>query len=82
VRQHQIALQLGQALVRNLGAGELAKAGVDAIDDLVFIDDALHRGQGLLQTRAGRRIEHQLHRARVDAAQLGQRDAAGVQGEG
>jgi hypothetical protein len=29
-----------------LGAGQLAKTGVDAIDHLVFVDDALHHGTG------------------------------------
>ena len=45
VRKHQVALQLGQALVGDLRAGQLAEAGVDAVDHLVFLNDALYRGQ-------------------------------------
>jgi hypothetical protein len=82
VRQHQVALQLGQALVGDLRAGQLAEAGVDAIDHLVFLNDALHRGQRGLHAGLRRGVERELHATGVDAAQLRQRDMAGVEGDG
>ena len=60
VRQHQVALQLGQAVVGNLGAGQLAKAGVDAVDHLVFVHDALHHGLGGLHARQRAAVELQV----------------------
>ena len=46
VRQDQVGLELGQAVVGNARVGEQAEAGVDAIDRLARGDDALDRGGG------------------------------------
>ncbi len=70
VRQHQVALQFGQAVVGNLGAGQLAKAGVDAVDHLILVHDALHHGLGGLHARQRAAVKLQGHAACVNAAQL------------
>ena len=43
VRQDQIGLQLGQALIGDAGVREHAEAGVDAVDGLAAGDDAIDR---------------------------------------
>jgi hypothetical protein len=61
---------------------QLAKAGVDAVNHLVFLNDALHRGQRGLHASLRRGVERELHATGVDAAQLRQRDVAGIKGDG
>ena len=46
VRQDQVALQLGQAVGCDAGAGEQAEAGVDAVNRLAAGDDAVDRSGG------------------------------------
>ena len=82
VRQHKVALQLGQAVVGNLGAGQLAKAGVDAVDHLVLVHDALHHGLCGLHARQRTAVELQGHAACMDAAQFCQADGARHQVDG
>jgi len=79
VRQHQVALQLCQAVMGDLGGGQLAEAGVDAIDDLVLIHDVLHMGLGGAHALVGGRRHGQAHAALLDGPQLGQADLAGLQ---
>ena len=82
VRQHQVALQLGQAVVGNLGAGQLAKAGVDAVDHLILVHDALHHRLGGLHACQRAAVKLQGHAACVNAAQLCQGDGARHQVDG
>ena len=79
VRKHQIALQLGQTLMGDLGRSQLAETGVDAVDHLVFIDDVLHMRLGLAHGRIGGLRHAELHAAVLNAAQLSQRELAGMQ---
>ena len=79
VRQHQVALQFGQTVVGDLGRGQLAEAGVDAVDPLVLVHDVLHMGLGCTHGFVGRSRHAQLYTAALDGAQLGQRDLTGTQ---
>ncbi|MPN00746.1 hypothetical protein SDC9_147942 [bioreactor metagenome] len=79
VRKHQIALQLGQTLMGNLGRSQLAETSVDAVDNLVFIDDVLHMRLGLAHGGIGGLRHAELHAAVLNAAQLSQREFAGMQ---
>ena len=71
VREHQVALQFSQAFMRNFGAGELSKTGVNAIDHLVFLHDTLHCGLGRLHACARCGVEAQGNRRSMDAAHIG-----------
>jgi hypothetical protein len=81
VRQHQVALQLGQLVVRDAALRQLAKAGVDAVDHGVGVDDVLHRGLRGAHAGPGRFGHGQAHFAAVDAAQVGQGDLTRLQGQ-
>ena len=74
VRQHQIALQLGQALGRDDGLRELAEAGVDAVGDCACVEYALHHGLRGEQARARLWRQFQVQTACMDAAQAGEID--------
>ncbi|MCY1248573.1 hypothetical protein D9M72_620180 [compost metagenome] len=81
MRQHQVALQLGQLVVRDAALRQLAEAGVDAVDHGVGVDDVLHRGLRGAHAGPGRFGHGQAHLAAVDAAQVGQGDLARLQGQ-
>jgi hypothetical protein len=82
VRQHQVALQLGQPVAGDAGAGQLAEAGVDAIDHLVFPHDAVHGGLRRCQSLQRLRVHRQPQAAGAGTAQFGQGDLAGSEHEG
>ena len=46
MRQNQINLQLSQVLRRDFFVGQGPKAGVNAVDRLILIDNRLHRRLG------------------------------------
>ncbi|MNY07319.1 hypothetical protein D3C86_1401190 [compost metagenome] len=79
VGEHEVALQLGQLVMRNARLGQLAEAGVDAVDHGVGVDDVLHGGLRRAHAGPGRVRHRQAHLAPIDAAQVGQGDVAGVQ---
>ncbi len=81
VRQHQVALQLGQLVVRDARVRQLAEAGVDAVDDRVGVDDLLHGGLGGAHVGPGGIRHREPDLAAVDAAQFGEGDLAGMQGQ-
>ena len=81
VRQHQVALQFGQLMAGNPRAGQLAEAGVDAVDHLVVVDDVLHRRQRCVHAGAHRRVKRQANAARLNAAQHGEVNLAGREHE-
>jgi hypothetical protein len=81
VREHEVALQLGQVVVADARARELAEAGVDAVDHLVVLDDVAHRRFGARHAIQHRRIERQLHAAGLDASQHREVHLAGREGQ-
>ncbi|MNT48372.1 hypothetical protein D3C72_1851510 [compost metagenome] len=81
VREHEVALQLGQVVVADARAGELAETGVDAVDHLVVLDDVAHRGLGLGHAVLHRRVERKVHAAGLDASQHRKVDLAGREGQ-
>ncbi|MNY21527.1 hypothetical protein D3C86_1550820 [compost metagenome] len=79
VRQHEIALQLRQAFARNARVGQLTKAGIDAIDHPIFMDDALHRGLGVLHRGQRLGVQPQPQAAAMQLPQRGEVHRAGAQ---
>ena len=68
VREHEAALQLGDVGRRDAHAGELAEAGVDAVDGGLASGSPGHQRRGGGDTIETGRIELQPHCRRVDPA--------------
>ena len=79
VRQHQIALQLGQLVAADARAHQLAKTGVDPVDHLVVVDDVLHGGLRGPHALGRRSIQRERHAAGMDASEQREVDCAGLQ---
>src|SRR5829696_7841226 len=81
VRQHELALQLREILVRDAHRGELSEAGVDAVDRRVLRQDRVdRRGPGL--DRGAAALVEQDGRAEIDCAPIGERHRAGAEEDG
>ena len=78
VRQDQVRLQLGEALVRNARAGKKAEAGVDAVDRLATRNDPLDRRGGFRHPLHGGIVETRA-RARPDPAQCRKIDVGRIE---
>ena len=79
-RKHDVALQGFEVGGRNAHAGELAEAGVDAVDRLALGDDARDGGRTCRDLRLAGRVERR-HGAAIDGAPVGKRGVAGFQNE-
>ena len=80
VRQDQVGLQLGKAVVRNTRVGEETEAGVDAVDRLATGDDALDRS-GSVGDPLHRRVVEAHGRSGPDVTELVEGDHGRVKGE-
>ena len=78
VRHDQIALKLGQPVVRDPGLGEQAEAGIDPVDGPPALDDPADAGRGGVDRGPG--VGGQLdRRPGPDGAELGEGDGAGAE---
>jgi hypothetical protein len=82
VRQHEVALQLGQVVVADARARKLAEAGVDAVDHLVVLHDVAHGGFGRFMPSRTDGSSDSTHAAGLDASQHRKVDLAGREGQG
>ena len=80
VREHDVALERGEIVRGDVNAGQLPESGVDAVDRLTLRDDRLDRARTRLDRRHGGGIEPDPG-AVGDGAPIGERNAAGRQGD-
>ncbi|MNS92602.1 hypothetical protein D3C72_1267450 [compost metagenome] len=76
--QHQRTLQFGQVFGRDLGGGQQAETGVDAVGSAAFGDDFLDAGHGCVNGLARTGVQLQLYRLFIGQAQVGEAQLAGV----
>ena len=78
VRQHQRALQLGEARIVDARARQETESGVDAVDGAMCRYDVGHSGCGGVDGCTGGGIHRERHRYRPQRAQRGERQGAGT----
>jgi hypothetical protein len=82
MRQDEVALQGGGVGGVDLDRGQLAEAGVDAIDRLVAGGDGGDAGRCLLDCRIEAAVEDGILAVPVDRGQIGQRYGTGMKRDG
>ena len=81
VGKNEIALQYGRVVRRDAGVGELAEAGIDAVDGRPAARRLLDDGRGPLDCAVAVRVEPNRQFLANDAFEIGQPDGARPQDE-
>jgi hypothetical protein len=81
VRQHEIALEVGQLFRRNADRGELTEAGIDPVNRVVALKDVGDRLLARIHARPGLGVERDRRAITGDLAQPGQLDRARAQND-